>query len=136
MPNNAPTILDQYRYNEPYTNQQNVQQPLTLHQQIALKAIEKNVLEAMLLEEQYKRNPFQLQFHRDMETSTDTLFTGLETKDRSVDNICNESDGHKKVELGGDPQNINNMVEQIENVSSKLYSEVSGFCITTVSNWL
>ncbi|GJQ75778.1 hypothetical protein Trydic_g17849 [Trypoxylus dichotomus] len=46
-------------------------QPLTLQQQIALNQLQNHALEAMLLHEQFRQNPFKLQFHRDEQTNTD-----------------------------------------------------------------
>lgn len=49
------------------------QQPSTLQQQIALNQLQKHALESMLLHEQFKENPFKLQFHKDGQTNTDEL---------------------------------------------------------------
>lgn len=59
--------------------QQPFQQPLSIQQQIALKELEKHGLETLLLQEQFKRNPFKLNFHYDAQTSTGDDFTPVET---------------------------------------------------------
>ncbi|KAK9687616.1 hypothetical protein QE152_g36153 [Popillia japonica] len=56
------------------------QPPTTLQQQIALNQLQKQALEAMLLHEQFRQNPFRLQFHMDGQTNTDEL--------RKLPDIC------------------------------------------------
>lgn len=51
-------------------------QSMNLQQQIALKQLEKQTLELLLLQQQFKSNPFSLQLHYDNQTSTSDLPTG------------------------------------------------------------
>lgn len=59
--------------------QQPFQQPLSIQQQIAMKELEKHGLETLLLQEQFKTNPFKLNFHYDAQTSTLDDFVPPET---------------------------------------------------------
>lgn len=49
------------------------QQTQNLQQQIALNQLQKHALESLLLHEQFKENPFKLQFHRDSQTNTENI---------------------------------------------------------------
>ncbi|KAK5644595.1 hypothetical protein RI129_005895 [Pyrocoelia pectoralis] len=93
------------------TNQHNASQPLTLEQQIALKELEKNSLELMIMQEKLKKNPFKLKFNYDKCTSTSDLPNAAQQIPQSHD----PSSSQNKCNLG--------VSFKVENVTSERSSE-------------
>lgn len=51
-----------------------------MDQELALKEFERNGLEALLLQEKFKNNPFVLKFHQNKNTSTGDIMNGPSSK--------------------------------------------------------